>query len=226
VGDINVQESYSLQFAIQTPDRGVICKITFNRLTRNDLKAAHQAANGDRVREEEILIAQMTGLPIEALDDLDAADNTVLMDRLEELTSAVSTDPADLGQPYALRFPFATPGGAKVEQASASRLRRADFKAATRFAPHDALRQEDFLLAKMTGLNPDDIGRLDAVDNAEVMRRFRYVLGRSGYLEGGGPAAAAGAADSTERDQSAELGGLLDVGGDGAGGGEGAGETP
>jgi hypothetical protein len=218
-------QSYTLKFPVTAPDGRTFTEAAFNRLTRNDQKAAYRAAGGDRVREEEILIAKMTGLPVEVLDDLDAADNTYIMDRLEEFTSVVSHEVPDLDQPYRLRFPFETPGGARVEQALVSRLKRVDFKTAAQFAPGDALLQEDFLLAKMTGINPDDIGQLDATDNAEVMRRFRYVLGRGGNVEGGGQAAAAGAQDSAERDRPAESGRLLDVGGDGAGRSEGAGEA-
>jgi hypothetical protein len=218
-------QTYTLKFPVTAPNGRTFTQAAFNRLTRNDQKAAYRAAGGDRVREEEILIAKMTGLPIEVLDDLDAADNTYIMDRFEEMTGATSSGAVDAQAAYCLRFPFEAPDGTKVDRALVNRLKRGDFKVAAQFAPGDVLAQEDFLLAKMTGINPDDIGQLDATDNAEVMRRFRYVLGRGGNVEGGGQAAAAGAQDSAERDRPAESGRLLDVGGDGAGRSEGAGEA-
>ena len=87
---------------------------------------------------------------------------------------------------HPLKHPFKSPAGADIAEVEIRRLTRGDLKAAQRFAPDDPVRQEDFLLGRMTGLNPDDLDALDMEDNSALLDLFRRLAGLGGDLPQGG----------------------------------------
>lgn len=59
---------------------------------------------------------------------------------------------------YTLKFPFTNAGGQHIETIEMRRLKRSDLKAAVQFSKDD-VDQEDFLLARLSGLTMEDIGQ-------------------------------------------------------------------
>jgi len=75
-----------------------------------------------------------------------------------------------------LKHPFTTAGGERIEKLSVRRGRRGDLRAANQYS-RDEVEQETFLFARLAGLTMEDIDALDMEDNAELLRRFRGLLG-------------------------------------------------
>ena len=97
---------------------------------------------------------------------------------------------------FTFKHPFKTPSGKFVESVEINRLTRGDLTSAQRFAPDDPVRQEDFLLARMTGLNPDDMDALDMEDNGALLGLFREMAGLDGDAAASGRTAPAGPGDT------------------------------
>lgn len=77
-----------------------------------------------------------------------------------------------MNQPYTLKFPFTNAAGVRIERLDMRRLKRQDLKAAMQFSKDD-VDQEDFLLARLSGLTMEDIGQLDIADSKALTDFFR-----------------------------------------------------
>ncbi|QOK91985.1 phage tail assembly protein [Ralstonia pseudosolanacearum] len=77
-----------------------------------------------------------------------------------------------MSQSYTLKFPFTTAAGVRVESIEMRRLKRQDLKAAMKYSKDD-VDQEDFLLARLSGLTMEDIGELDIADSKALTDFFR-----------------------------------------------------
>lgn len=86
-----------------------------------------------------------------------------------------------------LKFPFTSAAGVRVESLPITRLKRKDIGAAQKYSKDDG-DQEDFLMAKMTGMVIEDLNDLDIADSATLSKVFRgmaegadlaAILGRS-----------------------------------------------
>ena len=75
-----------------------------------------------------------------------------------------------------LKFPFKNAAGQMIDTLKIKRLKRADMKAAQKHNK-DAVDQEDFLLAKMSGLTLEDIDQLDLSDSKQLLDSFREMVG-------------------------------------------------
>jgi len=78
---------------------------------------------------------------------------------------------------FALKYPFTSATGVRIERISLRRGRRADFRAAHKFS-NEEFDQDTFLFARLSGLTMEDIDALDLEDNNELARRFRSMFGR------------------------------------------------
>lgn len=79
-----------------------------------------------------------------------------------------------MSQSYTLKFPFTNAAGVRVERIDMRRLKRHDLKAAMQFSKDD-VDQEDFLLARLSGLTMEDIGQLDIADSKALTDFFRHM---------------------------------------------------
>jgi len=100
----------------------------------------------------------------------------------------MSTKPDPVAEPapateFALKYPFTSAAGVRIERISLRRARRADMRAAHKFSQEE-FEQDTFLLARLAGLTMDDIDALDLEDNNELVERFRGMLGRSAAQPG------------------------------------------
>lgn len=75
-----------------------------------------------------------------------------------------------------LKFPFKNAAGQLIDMLEIKRLKRADMKAAQKHHK-DAAEQEDYLLAKMSGLTVEDIDQLDLADSKQLLDSFRGMVG-------------------------------------------------
>lgn len=67
----------TLKYPVKLATGKLLEKITLRRMTRGDFKRA-QKASSDPIDQDDFLLAACTGLTIEDLDMLDAADSKVL----------------------------------------------------------------------------------------------------------------------------------------------------
>ncbi|WP_080430829.1 phage tail assembly protein [Burkholderia ubonensis] len=75
---------------------------------------------------------------------------------------------------YPLKFPFTNAAGVKIEAVEMRRLKRRDVKAAVNYSTNE-VDQEDFLLARLSGLTVEDIEELDIADSRALIDFFRGV---------------------------------------------------
>ena len=80
------------------------------------------------------------------------------------------------GAQIALQHPFTSAAGVHIEKITLRRGKRADLRAANKFS-NDEFEQESFLFSRLTGLAMEDLDELDLVDNTELVRRFRGMVG-------------------------------------------------
>ncbi|MQT45045.1 phage tail assembly protein, partial [Pseudomonas sp. FSL R10-0765] len=59
-------------------------------------------------------------------------------------------------QTYQLKYPFTTAAGVRLEKVDIRRLNRGDLRKATAYSK-DEFDQENFLLASMCGMTPEDL---------------------------------------------------------------------
>ncbi len=74
-----------------------------------------------------------------------------------------------------LKYPFTNAAGQRLEKLPLKRLKRVDLKAAAKHSKDDA-EQEDFLLARMTGLTIEDIEQFDIADSKALQDMFREMV--------------------------------------------------
>lgn len=96
-----------------------------------------------------------------------------------------------------LKFPITLGTGETLTALPIHRLKRKHLTAAHQFAKGDDAKQEDFMLAKVTGLTLEDLAELDMADNAKLAEVFREMadggdgakaLGRSPVVGAAHPA--------------------------------------
>lgn len=99
-----------------------------------------------------------------------------------------------------LKFPFANTLGIRIESLPITRLKRKDIAAAQKYSA-EAAEQEDFLVAKMTGMAIEDLNDLDIADSATLSKVFRGMAEGSDLAAILGRSAAPGAADAAVGDR-------------------------
>ncbi|MCA6221932.1 phage tail assembly protein [Photorhabdus antumapuensis] len=77
---------------------------------------------------------------------------------------------------YHLQFPYTTAAGVLIEELQLSRLRVKDIKAVRR-ASENPTDWDDILIARSTGLLPEDIEQMDVADYLALQQRFQQVIG-------------------------------------------------
>lgn len=75
-------------------------------------------------------------------------------------------------QKFTLKYPFKSATGQQIETLELRRLKRRDLKAAHQYSKDD-IEQEDFLIARLSGLVVEDIGELDIADSKALTDFFR-----------------------------------------------------
>ncbi|MFJ4141417.1 phage tail assembly protein [Pseudomonas sp. NPDC089734] len=110
-----------------------------------------------------------------------------------------------------LKFPITTGAGERLESLPITRLKRKDLGAAQNYSKNDA-DQEDFLLAKMTGVTLEDLNDLDIADSAMLTKVFRGMVEGSDLAAIVGRSAASGTADAAFGDSQSGHAGLPDLG--------------
>ncbi|KVG24809.1 phage tail assembly protein [Burkholderia ubonensis] len=96
-----------------------------------------------------------------------------------------------------LKFPVKLATGQTLTELTLNRGKRKDMAAAAKYSS-DAGDQEDFLLARLTGLTVEDLGELDLADSKQLMDAFR------GMVEGWDTAFDASAAGTASPDSGAD----------------------
>lgn len=76
---------------------------------------------------------------------------------------------------YTLKHPFTSASGQRIETLELRRLTRRDLKAAHQYSKED-VEQEDFLLARMSGLVVEDVNELDMADSKALTDFFRGMV--------------------------------------------------
>lgn len=98
-----------------------------------------------------------------------------------------------------LKFPFTSAAGVYIDSLPITRLKRKDLTGAAHYSKDEGA-QEDFLFATMTGLTIEDLQALDIADSRVVSEVFREMVGGGDLAALLGRGAAAGTADSAQRD--------------------------
>jgi len=92
--------------------------------------------------------------------------------RTEQIDTEISAFTIDL------KHPFTSAAGVHIERIACRRARRADLRAASQYS-RDDFDQETFLFARLSGLTMEDLDNLDLEDNAQLVQRFRGLLGHA-----------------------------------------------
>lgn len=74
-----------------------------------------------------------------------------------------------------LKYPYTTAAGARLESVEMRRLTRGDVRKATQYSKDD-FEQENYLLAAMCGLVPEDLDKMDIADSKVLLDFFRGVV--------------------------------------------------
>ncbi len=94
---------------------------------------------------------------------------------------------------YTLQYPYALGSGEMLTRVTLSRLKVSDIKAVRRFS-ENVNDWDSLLIARMTGLIPEDIDNMDLVDYQQLQSHFRQFAGLDAIAEG----AASGAGPAGE----------------------------
>ncbi|MBA2816686.1 phage tail assembly protein [Candidatus Pantoea persica] len=84
---------------------------------------------------------------------------------------------------YTLQYPYALGSGEMLTQVTLSRLRVSDIKAVRRLS-ENVNDWDSLLIARMTGLIPEDIDNMDLVDYQQSQSHFRQFAGLDAIAEG------------------------------------------
>lgn len=76
---------------------------------------------------------------------------------------------------HILKYPYTTGAGVRLESVEIRRLTRGDVRKATQYSKDD-FDQENFLLARMCGLLPEDLDQMDIADSKVLLDFFRGVV--------------------------------------------------
>lgn len=74
---------------------------------------------------------------------------------------------------HTLKYPYTTAAGVRLESVEMRRLTRGDVRKATQYSKDD-FDQENFLLARMCGLLPEDLDQMDVADSKVLLDFFRH----------------------------------------------------
>lgn len=77
---------------------------------------------------------------------------------------------------FLLTYPFTTAAGARVEQVEMKRLTVKDLKQ-VRKTSKDSADWDEPLIARSTGILPEDLDNMDLADYMELQKRFQQVTG-------------------------------------------------
>ncbi|HHE6157119.1 TPA: phage tail assembly protein [Citrobacter freundii] len=77
---------------------------------------------------------------------------------------------------FLLTYPFTTAAGARVEQVEMKRLTVKDLKQ-VRKTSKDPADWDEPLIARSTGILPEDLDNMDLADYMELQKRFQQVTG-------------------------------------------------
>lgn len=77
---------------------------------------------------------------------------------------------------FLLTYPFTTAAGTRVEQVEMKRLTVKDLKQ-VRKASKDPADWDEPLIARSTGILPEDLDNMDLADYMELQKRFQQVTG-------------------------------------------------
>ncbi|PAV10390.1 hypothetical protein CBG25_02090 [Arsenophonus sp. ENCA] len=84
---------------------------------------------------------------------------------------------------YRLQYPYALGSGERLTQVSLNRLKVSDIKAVRRLS-ENVNDWDSLLIARMTGLIPEDIDNMDLVDYQQLQGHFRQFAGLDALAEG------------------------------------------
>lgn len=84
---------------------------------------------------------------------------------------------------YSLQYPYALGSGEMLNRVTLSRLKVSDIKAVRRLS-ENANDWDSLLIARMTGLIPEDIDNMDLVDYQQLQGHFRQFAGLDALAEG------------------------------------------
>lgn len=74
-----------------------------------------------------------------------------------------------------LFHPIKTASGEEIKSVTIKEMKRADIKAANKYSKDDT-EQEDFLFARMTGLQIEDLDQLHVSDSKQLSDAFRAMV--------------------------------------------------
>ncbi len=74
-----------------------------------------------------------------------------------------------------LKYPYTTATGVRLESVEMRRLTRGDIRHATKFS-QDEFEQENCLLARMCGMVPEDLDKMDIADSKVLLEFFRGMV--------------------------------------------------
>lgn len=84
---------------------------------------------------------------------------------------------------YSLQYPYALGSGEMLNRVTLSRLKVSDIKAVRRLS-ENVNDWDSLLIARMTGLIPEDIDNMDLVDYQQLQSHFRQFAGLDAVAEG------------------------------------------
>ncbi|PAV11028.1 hypothetical protein CBG25_00885 [Arsenophonus sp. ENCA] len=84
---------------------------------------------------------------------------------------------------YSLQYPYALGSGEMLTRVTLSRLKVSDIKAVRRLS-ENVNDWDSLLIARMTGLIPEDIDNMDLVDYQQLQSHFRQFAGLDAVAEG------------------------------------------
>lgn len=82
-------------------------------------------------------------------------------------------------QTYQLKYPFTTAAAVRLEKVEIRRLTRGDLRKANAYSK-DEFGQENFMLASMCGVTPEDLEGFDLADYKALAEFFRTLVDGKG----------------------------------------------
>lgn len=164
-------------------DGGVIEAVTLRRPTARDLKAGRGGSDAERTSA---ILAGLSGLPAEVLDEADGEDTTTL-GRIFSAFMGVSD--LDLAEQYPDRFALDDDGAARWvlirplpaagKTHEAIRMARPKGKQIKRIKGKSDVDKTLWIIAELTGIAPPHLDGLDGEDFSALGRIFARFLGIS-----------------------------------------------
>jgi transcriptional regulator of met regulon len=166
-----------------------VTSLPIKQLTHRDRVAAERHAPDDATLQDDHMLHAMTGLPLNALDDLSYADSDALLNELFAMMNPVNASPlpeiVPAGTCYPLSAPLATPSG-PLDTLVLRELTRADQKRAVHYSDLTSAR-DGFLIGAMAGVMIEDIDDLSIADSFALRGYFRRVVDTPTAVAAAGP---------------------------------------